>query len=1219
MWNRKIVFATGSSLAKSEPPRAAARSTLLFLWATGCGGVQSLPENKILPSPPGGAAELTCETPASEPAVRVLDFDENWQAEGAAFGQGQPLASAVPAGVVRPRWSKEQRASLPQRAVGEDGVDPHLPTNRELVPLGGDYWQASSYAIVPEGSSWVSSSFASSQAGIAGRGDGPTGSLVRELSSEERYLQLLVGGDDDERVGVELLAPAGVDISGCSVAGAVAKKLQPSAPAFPQVIARWSGRNQDATQAVELDLGGKCQLQRTKLLLRLFDASPAHHINVGSVVLSDVPLAKRRSAVTAPVWGFADFHTHPTSYLAFGGLQGIHTMWGVAGGGIKEYVGNERRWAIARDLPACDVPHKRFNSHHGGFAAPLMLNTAEQQTSTLLGDLGEPAISNAHGSQGAPTFADFPHHQRGAHFKYHITQIHRAYLGGLRLMSALAVHNSGLEYGAGWVTCSKGGSPTVETTTDKRVILAHVKAMQGLAELNKEWLEIAYTPAQARRIIRENKLAVVLGVEVPQLGLDADVRREIEELYAIGIRQTNVVHGMDNDLGGTALFQDLYNTVNDWMHRDPSERDHIDELAGKVTLHPFKAPTYFFQVVTSRSPLDPGGDEPILFRLANPPRIALSDLFPHPSAYTFQADILGRPISYGALHPLIYSTPLLKYEQGPYDRHARGHRNPRGLSGRGREFVQRSMRRGMMIDIAHMSDQTLKDTFSVLDESCRYPALVSHAHFRRLAVKQDYSDRAGEFVKRTEGWVHDDLIHRRYPMGECVRACNQCSQKVTACLHDKACRASAPDPCVRAALRSCNPRVLDEAIKTSEIGPFAGEGTVDRGNLPREYDLPAREVSHVTETGGAIGLFIGQTPIDTRALGVDLPFQNDCAGTSKSFAAALLYGLRPDVVGGRSLGLASDFAMTAAVLPRFGLDACGSYLASGAGSESALQLLETLMEPSQYRADLQRDGVVYTTGVSTCSAGDAASQGVSRIACGRNRPLEPYVMGLRTFDFNVDGMASYAQLPDMLQDTANVLDGQSTRLGELFNSAEAYIRTWERARSLAGLDAEDAEVVKRTDDEETGRSACGAGCPKAWNHGAPLQSVGEFFDNCPVGKAVKIPRVDEAGKPADSRPMYQQHGTDTAKAGDLTQQGDWALFSVGPHPVWTCGDGKLRPMDCPAGTNYVKVRRVLDTTLDRIWEPDCNRLPLPPENGNRAVLFQCLAGPHPDEVAKAGR
>jgi hypothetical protein len=63
-----------------------------------------------------------------------------------------------------------------------------------------------------------------------------------------------------------------------------------------------------------------------------------------------------------------------------------------------------------------------------------------------------------------------------------------------------------------------------------------------------------------------------------------------------------------------------------------------------------------------------------------------------------------------------------------------------------------------------------------------------------------------------------------------------------------------------------------------------------------------------------------------------------------------------------------------------------------------------------------------------------------RIRFGRQRT------GTRTFDINRDGVAHYGLMPDLL---ANVRrsGGGNAALRSLFGSAEAYLRTWERAVS----------------------------------------------------------------------------------------------------------------------------------------------------------------------------
>jgi hypothetical protein len=65
-------------------------------------------------------------------------------------------------------------------------------------------------------------------------------------------------------------------------------------------------------------------------------------------------------------------------------------------------------------------------------------------------------------------------------------------------------------------------------------------------------------------------------------------------------------------------------------------------------------------------------------------------------------------------------------------------------------------------------------------------------------------------------------------------------------------------------------------------------------------------------------------------------------------------------------------------------------------------------------------------------------------------PISRYAIGDRDFDVNVDGLAHYGLVPDFLQDVSNQLragDGRVRDLSALFESAETYIRMWERAEA----------------------------------------------------------------------------------------------------------------------------------------------------------------------------
>src|SRR5262249_28734100 len=92
--------------------------------------------------------------------------------------------------------------------------------------------------------------------------------------------------------------------------------------------------------------------------------SGSGHINVDFIRFTDAA----PFPLHIPVWGFADYHTHPMSYKAFGGLKGIPTLWGVPGGNVEDY---SDPTAISRDITHC------VKGHHGGFFAEAFINGSQ--------------------------------------------------------------------------------------------------------------------------------------------------------------------------------------------------------------------------------------------------------------------------------------------------------------------------------------------------------------------------------------------------------------------------------------------------------------------------------------------------------------------------------------------------------------------------------------------------------------------------------------------------------------------------------------------------------------------------------------------------------------------------------------------------------------------------------------------------------------------------
>ena len=77
------------------------------------------------------------------------------------------------------------------------------------------------------------------------------------------------------------------------------------------------------------------------------------------------------------------------------------------------------------------------------------------------------------------------------------------------------------------------------------------------------WFRIVENPAQARRVIADGKLAVILGIETSKL-FDCGVYQEVpecdrdqinerlDEIHDMGVRQMEIINKFDNAFGGVA-------------------------------------------------------------------------------------------------------------------------------------------------------------------------------------------------------------------------------------------------------------------------------------------------------------------------------------------------------------------------------------------------------------------------------------------------------------------------------------------------------------------------------------------------------------------------------------------------------------------------------------------------------------------------------------------
>ena len=166
-----------------------------------------------------------------------------------------------------------------------------------------------------------------------------------------------------------------------------------------------------------------------------------------------------------------------------------------------------------------------------------------------------------HDPVGWPTFADWPAYDSLTHEQTYYRWLERAWMGGERLMVNNLVENGVLcrIYPFKKNSCNEMDAVRLQA---KRMyqLQDYIDAQEGGP--GKGWFRIVTNPFEARRVINEGKLAVVLGIEEselfgcteylgkPQCTLD-DIDEGIKEVKDLGVSSFYPIHKFDNAFGGT--------------------------------------------------------------------------------------------------------------------------------------------------------------------------------------------------------------------------------------------------------------------------------------------------------------------------------------------------------------------------------------------------------------------------------------------------------------------------------------------------------------------------------------------------------------------------------------------------------------------------------------------------------------------------------------------
>jgi Membrane dipeptidase (Peptidase family M19) len=456
-------------------------------------------------------------------------------------------------------------------------------------------------------------------------------------------------------------------------------------------------------------VGAGLTLITATLLVTGLCQSAAAQIAPPRVPLTPVPLQPIQqtpptlTAPPPPLRGFVDLHTHPLANLAFAG---------------KLLYGGEDIGALLPRDPNCnqnvrasseaqalghDSSTHGIQSGCGDLARQTIIQAFESQVQ------GNPisdhyAFPNNNDATGYPDFKDWPTWTDVAHQKMWVEWIRRSWVGGLRVMVALAVNNRTLAD----AVAGPGDGPD-DDVQSADLQIGEIKAFVGR---HADFMEVAYSSADVQRIVSANRLAVIVGVEIDHLGdfgqtkgslapvpdpTPAQVVTELDRLYNEGVRYIFPVHVLDNPFGATAAYEDLFDISN------ARESGHFWNL----------------QCAT--------GDG-INYR----PNMSSTGMMAAMLAASAKISV-GVPLS-GVPMPSCPAGVGFKNVGAAVT--VNGQTTFPGLTALGRVALKEMMRLGVLIDIDHMSQNTFDSALSFAEQvlpngvKLNYPVMSGHAHVR---------------------------------------------------------------------------------------------------------------------------------------------------------------------------------------------------------------------------------------------------------------------------------------------------------------------------------------------------------------------------------------------------------------------------------------------------------------------------------------------------------
>jgi hypothetical protein len=297
-------------------------------------------------------------------------------------------------------------------------------------------------------------------------------------------------------------------------------------------------------------------------------------------------------------------------------------------------------------------------------------------------------------ASGYPTFTDWPAWNDLTHQKMWVDWVRRAWQGGLRVMVALAVNTKLL---ADLTSGPRDGPDDDMASGD-----VQIREIQRFVANHADFMAIASNSDELNRIVAANKLAVVIGVELDNIGdlvgavPPGPVLAEIDRLYGEGVRYIFPVHLVDNPIGGSAAYNDSFNSLDVYEENAPRGFELICS-------RPADGINYVYAGDTNMQQFGAALSQPRKFLVD--PSGAVKGLAD--SAAAVGGDVVQWSLEQVKLGRTIQAPPPIRCPPGL------GNVNARGLTATGVAAIKRMMQLGMLIDIDHMDQLTALQTLQL--------------------------------------------------------------------------------------------------------------------------------------------------------------------------------------------------------------------------------------------------------------------------------------------------------------------------------------------------------------------------------------------------------------------------------------------------------------------------------------------------------------------------